>query len=184
MRARRRAVGTEARAGAARALCEALLGFAPLLRAPRVALYAALPDELPTAPLLERLLESGRVALLPRLAGDRLEFAPVCEPGALRRGQFGISEPPPEAQAVELDPADLVLLPGVAFDRAGGRLGRGGGTYDRRFPASAAGPHLVGVGYAFQLVPAVPCGPDDRRVEAVATEAGITPAAAAERPTS
>ncbi len=52
-------------------------------------------------------------------------------------------------------------------------LGRGGGHYDRAFPPGTAGALLVGVGYAFQLVDAVPCGPGDRRLDLIVTEAGV-----------
>jgi 5-formyltetrahydrofolate cyclo-ligase len=65
----------------------------------------------------------------------------------------------------------VVIVPGLAFDAAGRRLGRGAGHYDRAFPAGRQGaPLLVGVGYAFQLVDEVPAGPHDRRMDVVVTE--------------
>jgi 5-formyltetrahydrofolate cyclo-ligase len=67
-----------------------------------------------------------------------------------------------------------VLVPGVAFDRAGNRLGRGQGLYDRAFPASAPRPPLlIGVAYQIQLVEAVPYTEADRRMDAVVTELGL-----------
>ncbi len=64
-------------------------------------------------------------------------------------------------------------MPGVAFDRRGRRLGRGGGHYDRVFPPATAAPLLLGVAFSFQLVDAVPVGPADRRVDGIVTELGI-----------
>lgn len=135
-------------------------------------LYAALPDEVPTADLLHVVLDTGRILLLPRAASEgRLEFAPVREPDALREGSFGTLEPMPAFPSAVLSPDDLVLIPGVAFDRAGRRLGRGGGWYDRSLPADLE--NVFGVGFAFQLVDAVPANARDRRVAGIFTEAGL-----------
>ena len=79
-------------------------------------------------------------------------------------------EPPPAHESVGLDPGDLVLVPGVGFDRAGNRLGRGGGHYDRTFVAG--GPRLVGVCFQLQLVERVPHDSRDRPMDAIVTERG------------
>lgn len=133
----------------------------------------ALPDELPTAALLRTVLDEGRPLLLPRTTSGRLEFAPVAALSALRSGAFGISEPGPEAAATALCPGDLVLIPGVAFDRRGGRLGRGAGWYDRSLPPRLAGLRVFGLGFAFQLVDRLPVEPHDRSVDAVVTDAEL-----------
>jgi 5-formyltetrahydrofolate cyclo-ligase len=88
-------------------------------------------------------------------------------------GRYGVLEPAPEREPIALSELQLVMVPGVAFDAEGRRLGRGGGYYDRTFPVGAAGPVLVGLAFAFQLVEAVPAGPLDRRVDAVVTEQAI-----------
>ena len=86
--------------------------------------------------------------------------------------RFGI--PSPGSPSIEdgLNRRDVVLAPGLAFDRAGWRLGRGGGHYDRAFPGSGDDPWLVGVGYAFQWITDVPHDSRDRRVDAIVTEHG------------
>ena len=66
----------------------------------------------------------------------------------------------------------VVLVPGLAFDRSGNRLGRGGGDYDATFPPGEVAPRLVGVAWEFQLVTDVPHGSHDRRVDAIVTERG------------
>lgn len=170
--AQRRAVPAE-RAAEAGAACASLLLAEPALRAARrVALYAALPDELPTRPLFEALRALGTECLFPRtLPGRRLEFAAVARWAELRPGRFGIAEPPPEAAPVRPGPGDWVVVPGVAFDRCGWRLGRGAGYYDRIF-ARLEEPRRVGLCYALQLVAQVPHDSHDRPVDAIVTERG------------
>ena len=171
MKARRRALGAVARAAAGDAVAGRVLALPEFAAARRVALYAALPDELPTDRLLRAVLDSGRTLLLPRARADgRLDFARVTALGELAPGRFGVLEPPANAPSVAVGPGDLVLAPGVAFDRRGARLGRGSGAYDRSLPAGPAAPIWFGIGFAFQLVESVPESAHDRRVDAVATE--------------
>jgi 5-formyltetrahydrofolate cyclo-ligase len=136
-----------------------------------VALYASLADELSTGPFAAKARRAGKALLWPRLAGRGLEFAPA-RVEDLRPGRYGVPAPPPEIPAVALGPGDLLLVPGVAFDAAGRRLGRGGGHYDRVLAASD-GAVPVGVGYAFQLVGEVPVEPHDRPVRAWLCEKGF-----------
>jgi 5-formyltetrahydrofolate cyclo-ligase len=85
-----------------------------------------------------------------------------------------VLEPAARACVVEPEQGDVVLVPGVAFDRAGNRLGRGRGYYDRAFPANAPKPpRLIGVAYEVQLVDCVPHAADDRSMDAVVTERAI-----------
>lgn len=145
----------------------------PVVRsARRVALYAALPDEVPSRPLFDALIALGKPCLFPRALEERaLAFALVADWSELCPGRYGVLEPPAQAAAIRPEAGDLVFVPGVAFDRGGGRLGRGVGCYDRTFPASAPrSPRLIGVAYQIQLVDALPSVETDRRVDAVITE--------------
>lgn len=139
-----------------------------------MALYAALSDELPSRPLFEAVRSAGKEALLPRTAGDVLAFCAVRAWEELVPGRYGVAEPP--IRATPIAPSGLVIVPSVAFDRAGNRLGRGGGYYDRTFAVGKAAGCLVAVGYAFQVVDEVPHGPHDRCMDAVVTDAGQWPA--------
>ena len=110
--------------------------------------------------------------------GGLLRFARVDDWSQLEVGGLGVPEPPPDAPAEPLGLGDLVLAPGVAFDGAGYRLGRGGGHYDRTFGEAALGaPILFGLGFDFQVLAAVPRGPGDRRLDAVVTETRLVRAA-------
>ena len=144
-----------------------------LARARRVGIYAALPAELPTRPLFEHLRSRGCEVLLPRCAEERLRFAAVVRWADLVPGPYGVLEPP--AHFVEVPPAgeDPVLVPGLAFDRGGHRLGQGQGWYDRSFSERDA-QRLIGAGFALQVVEAVPCDTWDRRVGSILTERGFT----------
>ena len=171
MAARRRAVAPERREAAASAVAALLRSSQAWRRAERVALYAALPDEVPTRSWFDALRAEGRVALLPRVkSGPRLSFHPLERWEDLVPASYGVAEPPEGAAAMRLGEGDLVLVPGVAFDDAGNRLGRGGGFYDASFPPGEPAPELVGVAYEFQLVDAVPHGSHDRAMDAIVTE--------------
>jgi len=153
---------------AARALLELDLAK----RAERIALYAALPYEIPTRILFDAVIEKAGAALLPRTTDPiGLEFFAVERWEALRPGAFGVLEPQSDATVVRLQPDDLVVVPGVAFDEAGYRLGHGKGYYDRAFAAELGdSPTLVGFGYEFQIVEAVPHDERDRQMDAIVTD--------------
>jgi len=92
----------------------------------------------------------------------------------LRPGRLGILEPAASAPVRTLGPHDVVLVPGVAFDQQGHRLGRGAGCYDAAFPPGAASPALLfGIAYEFQIVESVPHDSRDRRVDGIVTERTI-----------
>jgi 5-formyltetrahydrofolate cyclo-ligase len=171
MTARRRAVSEHDAAHAGAAIAARLAGQAELARCRRLALYAASDGEPALAALAEWAAARSVETLWPRLRGDALEFA-ACRADALVRGRFGIAAPPDERPATPLAAGDVVVLPALALDAVGRRLGRGGGHYDRTL-AGAAGPLLVGVGYDWQLVGEVPAGPEDRRVDMVATDSRL-----------
>jgi 5-formyltetrahydrofolate cyclo-ligase len=171
---KRREVPAEVAARAARSAAEHLGNSQALRECERLALYAALADELPSRPLYDLGLEVGAKLLWPRMrAGGALEFASCARWEDLRPGRYGVLSPPEEAAGTRLEGGDLVLAPGVAFDGAGHRLGRGRGHYDRALEARAPGTVVFGVGFDFQRIDEVPVGPGDQPVDAVLTECGI-----------
>jgi 5-formyltetrahydrofolate cyclo-ligase len=144
----------------------------------RIGLYASLPHELGTAPLIELALARGCHIFLPRivsLRARRMEFVPYDTRGRLHA--FGMHEPAGHG----FFPArflDTLFVPSVALDRRGARLGHGAGFYDRslafrRVRAHWSGPRLVGVAYAFQVVDEVPVASNDVFMDVLATDKGI-----------
>jgi 5-formyltetrahydrofolate cyclo-ligase len=144
------------------------------VRAGRIAVFVALRDELPTRPLFEAVRRAGRGCLLPRCRpGGLLDFARVDDWGELVRGPFGTREPPADWPPEPMSTSDLIFVPGLAFDRRGGRIGRGGGYYDRTFAAMGADmPFRCGLAYAARIVDRIPTGELDVRVDAVASDVG------------
>jgi 5-formyltetrahydrofolate cyclo-ligase len=159
-----------ARAG--QAATASLMDLELAKRAKRIALYAALPYEMPTQPLFDAVVERVGAAILPRTADPLgLDFFAVERWSDLRPGAFGVLEPPDDGTAVRLTSGDLVVVPGVAFDEAGYRLGHGKGYYDRAFATELGdAPTLVGFGYEFQIVDAVPHDHRDRQMDAIVTD--------------
>jgi 5-formyltetrahydrofolate cyclo-ligase len=173
MAARRREVAAADADRAARAVAERLAETPELAGCRRLALFAPTTGELPTQPLVEVALARGLLLLWPRVAGGALEFV-ACRADELAAGAFGVAEPPAGRAGLALGDGDLAVLPALALDAAGRRLGRGGGHYDRAIAAPAfAGTFWVGVGYDFQWVDEVPAGEGDGRVDMVVTEARL-----------
>lgn len=168
----RREVPDDQRIIAGREITQHVLAMREYATASRVAAYAAMAHEAPLDHLLAVVRSSGRILLLPRIESDALVFVAVGDLAALSLGRYGLREPT-GSPAAALAETDLVLVPGVAFDRRGGRLGRGGGFYDRSLPRGPAAPPVFGVALVLQLVDRVPTEPHDRRVDGVVTEAGV-----------
>jgi 5-formyltetrahydrofolate cyclo-ligase len=169
---RRREITPALAADAALRICRALFSEFEFGARQRVGLYAALPDEVPTRPLFEALVRAGVDCLFPRVAGDRhLEFARAARWEDLSAGTLGILSPDASAPIVSFAAGDLVIVPGVAFDRRGARLGRGGGCYDRTFPPGG-GPtvELCGMAYEAQIEDSIPTTSHDRGMDAIVTE--------------
>jgi len=163
--------GPAAVVAAGERMCALLVAEPAVLGSGSVALYAALPDEVSTRPLFDELIRLGRRCLFPRmLPTGRLAFVRVEHIGDLRPARHGIAEPPP-GPAESLGDADVVIVPGIAFDRAGTRLGRGGGYYDRTFSVTdSTSPRLIGASYADRIVDSLPCDSHDRAMDAIVTE--------------
>ncbi|RMD80313.1 MAG: 5-formyltetrahydrofolate cyclo-ligase [Gammaproteobacteria bacterium] len=176
LRRRRRALPPRRRREAALAVARHGAAWPWLRRCAHVAAYWPADGELEPWPLLERL-PGLRVLYLPVVRpGGKLWFAPYGPGAACAANRYGIPEP--LAPAVPVRVLDVVLLPLVAFDGQGHRLGMGGGYYDRtlaflRHRRRRRRPRLVGLAYAFQEVAALPAEPWDVPLDAVITEQGL-----------
>jgi 5-formyltetrahydrofolate cyclo-ligase len=137
--------------------------------------FVAARGEIPMEPVLKALLDSGRKLALPRVSREEnlMRFHHVRGLGDLTPGAFGILEPKADAPVIPEEEIDLVLVPGVAFDRRGGRVGFGKGFYDLALPHFRSQTPRVGVCYSFQLVSATPQVEKDQRVHWILTDEGL-----------
>lgn len=149
--------------------------FAMLEQSPRfqeahtVLCYYSMPDEVGTHDFVERW-RTKKCILLPVVKGDELELRRYTGPQDLQPGErYHIGEPTGEP-FTDYASIDLTLVPGVAFDAEGNRLGRGKGYYDRLLPKLNS--YNIGIAFDLQLVPRVPCEPFDRPLDAVLTDKG------------
>jgi 5-formyltetrahydrofolate cyclo-ligase len=117
-----------------------------------IATFAALPDEVDLTELV--ILFPEKRWLFPRVDGEQIQFHAITNPAQdLARGAFGILEPRTDLPVVPINEIDAFLCPGMAFDRQGGRLGRGKGFYDRLLSQARSDAHKIGVAFASQIVP-------------------------------
>jgi 5-formyltetrahydrofolate cyclo-ligase len=149
---------------------EALFALPEMRSAGSVLLFYSFGTEIPTRGMAGRILGAGKRLLLPYLTGEGVMEAAEVGPGEpLEPSGYGPMEP---GTRVAVDPSEveLVIAPGLAFDRQGGRLGYGGGHYDRYLARAGSGTLRVGVAFSLQIVEEVPVEPGDERVDLVVTD--------------
>jgi 5-formyltetrahydrofolate cyclo-ligase len=130
--------------------------------------YYAFGSEVKTDAIIEQARALGKKIALPSVEGDRLTFYELSTGKYLVKGRFGIMEPLPYGL---VDKIDLLVVPGIAFDRKGYRLGYGKGYYDKFLARKKIA--SIGLGYSFQLLDRLPTGKYDKKLDAIAAEDGI-----------
>jgi len=174
--AARDALDADWRAQASRELCERIAGLPSFAEARTVLLTAPFRSEWNAEPLIDLALAQGKTVALPRVI-EPARMLELCRVADAARdivvGWRGIPEPASDCGLVDLTDVDWVLVPGVAFDRDGARLGYGGGYYDRLLPLlPARAPRVAGAFYV-QIVDEVPRAPHDITMDVVVTERGV-----------
>lgn len=157
-----------------RAIQRQVLALPEYRRARRLLLYLSQGSEVDTWPLLDRALAQGRAVYAPRCLDGQgnMAFYRVFSREDLAPGRFGLLEPiPGRCPPLERGQGDLCLVPGLAFDREGYRLGYGKGYYDCFLAAQPV--RTVGLCFEALLLPRLPRGPFDRQVARLVTEAGV-----------
>ena len=169
-RAARKELSDEARRVGSMDACERLVELAELATARVVLAYGAMSEEIDPGEAVMRLRERGAQIALPRIAGHGLlTLHLVVGPDDLERGPFGLTQPSESATAIEPGSIDVAIVPGVAFDCAGRRLGLGGGFYDRLLAQLDEECLTVGLAFDEQIVDEVPVFPHDHWVGALVT---------------
>lgn len=150
-----------------------LIGSDVFRSASGVALYSPVNNEVDTGAIFRAAVESGKRVYYPRVDRSNIGFCRVRSLTELVAGAFNVPEP--VGEVVSTDLLDLIVLPGVAFDREGRRLGYGKGFYDRFLAAVSADVETVGLAFELQVGAPLPEEPHDRKISYLATEAGLFP---------
>lgn len=168
IKAQKALLSDDERIQAARAAFALLEQHASFLMASRILMYHSLPDELPTLEFIDKW-HGVKQFYLPRVNGVNLDILPY-DKSRLRLGAFHIEEPQGDDVA-DVSEIEMIVVPAVAYDRNGNRVGRGKGYYDRLLATSRA--VKVGLAYDFQVVDEIDAEPHDVRVDVVITERGV-----------
>ncbi len=168
IKAQKKLLTDSQRRQAAERVFEMLEHSAAFILSDHILLYHSLPDELSTIAFIEKW-QAQKHIYLPRVNGDDLDILPY-DKSQLAHGSFNIEEPMGD-DTVDISKIEMIVVPGVAFDCNGNRVGRGKGYYDRLLEQTHA--TTIGVGYGFQLVNNIPAEPHDIAVDYVITEKGF-----------
>lgn len=141
-------------------------------KAKTIGLYASFNNEVSTAVVFNDSVKEGKKVLFPCIMEEKRElvFTPVQRLNELRQGPFGIMAPCSKGGKNYIGEVELLFIPGVAYDLKGGRLGYGGGYYDRSMGKLIKRPFIAALAYEFQIVDEVPVIPHDIRVDVIITE--------------
>jgi 5-formyltetrahydrofolate cyclo-ligase len=180
MRERREHLDADARAQAARSFSAALATLPAVAAARTLSAYVPVRGEMDVSAVVAARVAEGARLVYPRVSSDRprLRFHHIRPDTHLTPGVFGILEPPADSPEIALEDIDVLLVPGLAFDSCGRRLGYGGGYYDEvAGRLRAAGPArrglLVGVAFDFQLIDLCPAGDGDVTIDWVVTDSRV-----------
>ncbi len=165
---RRDLLSEDERSAKSERIVERVLALPEVGAAGSVMAFWSFGSEVQTLALIERLHGSGTRVVLPRVVEGELEAVAYAPGDPVTAASFGAMEPA-GPEVVPAEEVDLVIVPGVAFDRRGGRVGYGGGFYDRLF-SKAPSVRAVAVAFALQLVDEVPQGGSDSPVDVIVTE--------------
>ncbi len=148
---------------------ERLLGLEQLRSASVVLAFASIGNEVSTSAFIEACFEAGQRVGLPRVVGDDLVLHEIAADTELVRGEFSVPEPPESTRILADEEIDFALVPALAVDPRGHRIGYGGGYYDRLLPRLDGATTCAAV-YDFQLIAEVPDLDFDATVELIVTD--------------
>jgi 5-formyltetrahydrofolate cyclo-ligase len=149
-----------------------VLALSAVADATTVMAFSSFGSEVDTGPIIERLERDGRRVALPRVEGRDIVAVAYRSGDQTKPSRFGALEPE-GGERVAPEEIDVVIVPGLAFDRFGHRVGYGRGFYDRFIAALRPDALTVGICFSVQLVDEVPHGRGDRSVDMVMTEHGL-----------
>lgn len=160
-----------------RAIEERLFEFANFLESRIVLMYVGGTSEIPTDPILDRAAQYGKIVVLPTFDTEKfkMDLMKVDNLGKdLIAGPRGVAEPDPErCKRVPIEKVDIAIIPGIAFDEKGARIGSGRGYYDRLIPKLSITTRKVSLAMEEQMVPQIPMESHDKFVDIIITDKRI-----------
>jgi 5-formyltetrahydrofolate cyclo-ligase len=161
-----------------RRICETFVGLPEYTAARTVMFYVDVRTEVRTRHFLPTALAHGKRIVIPYCVENALELFHFESPDELAVGMYKILEPKPELRAlpakrVEVDELDLIMVPGVAFDRKGARMGHGFGYYDKLLEHARADAPLVALAFECQLFDEIPTAAHDVFMDKIVTEKAV-----------
>ena len=165
IREQKRAMTSEQIEAASRELTEQFLALEAYRQAKTLYGYLPYNQEVRTAPILAQALADGKRVAVPKIYGEEMRFIYLDDLNQVEKGYAGIPEPIADEPVAD-DPTALVLMPGLAFDKEGHRIGYGGGFYDKFLNAEPGHP-TIALCYAFQMVEELPTEEFDVPVDCV-----------------
>jgi 5-formyltetrahydrofolate cyclo-ligase len=173
MLAHRRSLSEEESRSASLSIQHSFLGMEEYRHAQGIVVYASIHKEVDTEEIVRAALDSGKRIAFPTVVHHGLVFREVTDVSSMKRGAFGIMEPCPTGRNFDLDEADIFVVPGVAFDLKGHRIGYGKGYYDKTLHRLEGQGRLVGLCYDFQLVDRIVGEPHDVKMDLIISEKRI-----------
>ena len=158
-----------------RAICRTACGLGEFRRARAVMVYLPIREEVDTEPLVRAVWDAGKTALAPKVYWKDHHMTPIAIHSldeGLAEGSYGIREPI-GGKPFPLEEIDLVIVPAVAYDRCGNRLGKGGGFYDRFLASERLRATPCGLAFDEQLLDSLPVTPQDRPVRLLVTDTEV-----------
>lgn len=171
-KAKRNAILPQERQKKSRIICKRLLESAAYEKAQKILVYSAIKSEVDLHDLCEQALREKKELYFPKVTGETMEFYRICDFGQLKEGSFSVLEPDTGHHALTVfsgEAGTWILVPGVAFDKHGMRMGYGGGFYDR-YLKKHPGLHKTGIAFEEQIVLQIPAEAFDRPMDDVITE--------------
>ena len=151
---------------------ESMLSLEEFKKAGVIFVFASFRTEVDTSEMIKSSLSSGKRVLLPKVDKDRHELLlyEIRNLGELTPGYMGIPEPPVSEQQMNINDADIVIIPGAGFDASGNRIGYGGGYYDRLLSGLQKQTLIIAPAYEEQIEDCIPSEPHDIRVQMIVTD--------------
>lgn len=175
MLAARDKIGGATRTEKSVAACDCLFSSSPWKDSSGIAVFVSIKNEFPTAAIIERAWQEGKAVSAPRIVDRQrreMVFLSMKSWSDLIPGSLGIPEPSC-GTPIQFSPKDLMLLPGLAFDKSGWRIGYGGGFYDHFLTTLAVEPRLIGLCFSEQIIDDVPHDSFDVPVDGICSDAGL-----------